>query len=128
MQVILPSNQLQPLISNKEVNSAASALKQEQQLRVEQEKKEQQKPQQQSRFDVSDDAIAAVEEALANNTQLSTPLAERNTSNKNQNGNVQKEYDQPSEQNLSAVATYQSVGNIAQRESVKDVFGVDLFA
>ncbi|WDE13656.1 hypothetical protein [Thalassomonas haliotis] len=37
-------------------------------------------------------------------------------------------YDRPSNQNLSAVAAYQSVNNIAQRDSVQQLFGVDLFA
>ncbi|WDE00910.1 hypothetical protein SG35_009920 [Thalassomonas actiniarum] len=37
-------------------------------------------------------------------------------------------YDRPSNQNLSAVAAYQSVNNIAQRDNVQQLFGVDLFA
>ena len=36
--------------------------------------------------------------------------------------------DQPSAKNESAVANYQAVGNLAQRESVQQLFGVDLFA
>jgi len=36
--------------------------------------------------------------------------------------------DQPSVKNESAVANYQAVGNLAQRESVQKMFGVDLFA
>lgn len=37
-------------------------------------------------------------------------------------------FDRPSNQNLNAVAAYQSVNNIAQRDSVQQLFGVDLFA
>ena len=37
-------------------------------------------------------------------------------------------YDRPSNQNLNAVAAYQSVNNIAQRDNVQQLFGVDLFA
>lgn len=36
--------------------------------------------------------------------------------------------DRPSAQNETAVASYQSVGNLAQRESVQKLFGVDVFA
>lgn len=38
------------------------------------------------------------------------------------------EQDQPSAKNETAVASYQAVGNLAQRESVQKLFGVDLFA
>jgi hypothetical protein len=36
--------------------------------------------------------------------------------------------DQPSAKNETAVASYQAVGNLAKRESVQQLFGVDLFA
>lgn len=36
--------------------------------------------------------------------------------------------DQPSAKNEIAVASYQAVGNLAQRESVQQLFGVDVFA
>lgn len=36
--------------------------------------------------------------------------------------------DQPSAKNETAVASYQAVGNLAQRESVQQLFGVDVFA
>lgn len=36
--------------------------------------------------------------------------------------------DQPLAKNETAVANYQAVGNLAQRESVQKLFGVDLFA
>lgn len=36
--------------------------------------------------------------------------------------------DKPSMKNETAVANYQAVGNLAQRESVQKMFGVDLFA
>lgn len=36
--------------------------------------------------------------------------------------------DLPSAKNETAVASYQAVGNLAQRESVQQLFGVDLFA
>lgn len=37
-------------------------------------------------------------------------------------------HDQPSLKNETAVANYQAVGNLAERESVQKLFGVDLFA
>jgi len=36
--------------------------------------------------------------------------------------------DQPSAKNETAVASYQAVGNLAQRESVQQLFGVDVYA
>jgi hypothetical protein len=36
--------------------------------------------------------------------------------------------DKPSPKNEIAVASYQAVGNLAQRESVQQLFGVDVFA
>ena len=36
--------------------------------------------------------------------------------------------DKPSTRNESAVASYQAVSNLDQRESVKQLFGVDIFA
>lgn len=36
--------------------------------------------------------------------------------------------DKPSPKNESAVASYQTIGNLAQRESVQQLFGVDVFA
>lgn len=37
-------------------------------------------------------------------------------------------YDRPSKQNLTAVDSYQSVNNMAKREQVQQMLGVDLFA
>ncbi|PHR85370.1 MAG: hypothetical protein COA59_03195 [Colwellia sp.] len=36
--------------------------------------------------------------------------------------------DKPSPKNETAVASYQAIGNLAQRESIQQLFGVDLFA
>jgi hypothetical protein len=36
--------------------------------------------------------------------------------------------DKPSPKNETAVASYQTVGNLAQRESVQQLFGVEIFA
>jgi len=38
------------------------------------------------------------------------------------------EQDQPSAHNETAVASYQAVNNLAKRESVQQLFGVDVFA
>lgn len=49
----------------------------------------------------------------------------------NDNSSFDRSYtsqDQPSAKNETAVASYQAVGNLAQRESVQQFFGVDLFA
>lgn len=45
-----------------------------------------------------------------------------------QEGASSASQDQPSAKNETAVASYQTVGNLAKRESVQQLFGVDLFA
>ncbi|MDO7085404.1 hypothetical protein WNY51_17095 [Pseudocolwellia sp. AS88] len=90
-----------------------------------------------TRFEVSEQAIAFLEEQNAAQSESSgSVIALRDNSNSSANsGYVQGEqsngnaqYDQPSQQNLSAVAAYESVDNIAQRENIKQFFGVNLFA
>ncbi|WP_077338297.1 hypothetical protein [Pseudocolwellia agarivorans] len=88
-----------------------------------------------SRFDVSEEAIALLEQqAELNSAQSGTGLVARgeNSSTNNSASDQQQakssQYDKPSQQNLSAVAAYQSVDNIAQRENIKQFFGVNLFA
>jgi|GEM_PF-1461587 len=88
-----------------------------------------------SRFDVSDKAFALIEQQTElNSAQSGTGIVPRgeNASVNNQ-ANVQhqaktSQYDQPSPQNLSALAAYQSVDNIAERENMIQIFGVNLFA
>lgn len=45
-----------------------------------------------------------------------------------QNSSTSASQDLPSAKNETAVANYQAVGNLAERESVQKMFGVDLFA
>lgn len=72
------------------------------------------------RLDIDEQAIALVEREQLQSFNSPNLAADRNNANSG--------YDSPSVQNQSAVATYQSVGAIAQRENVQQVFGVDLFA
>jgi hypothetical protein len=75
------------------------------------------------RFEVDEQAIALIERE-----QLQ-PY--NNGSNQKQNTNANdynSGYDAPSNQNQSAVAAYQSVDSIAQRDNIQQVFGIDLFA
>jgi len=88
-----------------------------------------------SRFDVSDKAIALLEQQTElNSAQSGTGIVPREeNSSINVQASVQQQaktsqYDQPSPQNLSALAAYQSVDNIAERENIKQIFGVNLFA
>ncbi|WP_448566202.1 hypothetical protein [Thalassotalea ganghwensis] len=53
---------------------------------------------------------------------------QQQNANRASEGNIYREYDQPNQQNLSAVARYQSVDNLAQREAITQTFGVDLYA
>ncbi len=62
--------------------------------------------------------------ALFEQSQSSAPIQAQ--SNKDSFSSAGQ--DQPSAKNETAVASYQTVGNLAQRESVQQMFGVDLFA
>lgn len=88
----------------------------------------------QSRFEVNEQAIAFLDEQRALQSESSgsaIALSEQSSNNgyaqSGQSSNS-AQYDQPSQQNISAVEAYQSVDNIAQRENIKQFFGVNLFA
>jgi len=74
------------------------------------------------RLSADEHAIAAVEQDF--NTRSKTSAH----SNSTQFSSSAAGYDLPSSRNQGAVAAYQSVDNLAKRDSVQQVFGVDLFA
>lgn len=92
------------------------------------------------RLDIDEEAIAAVEQlgiatqasgfeglnTQSNSTQSN--IVSQSSANSDGSGNSNSVFDQPSEQNKTAVSAYQSVGSQEKRESVQQVFGVDLFA
>lgn len=81
-------------------------------LREQQTQQDEQKQQRVNRLEVDENAIAILERQ---NQQRQS--AASNTS-----------FDTPTEQNNTAIAAYQSVGNIEQRDNVQQLLGVDLFA
>jgi hypothetical protein len=74
------------------------------------------------RLDIDEQAIALIERELPSSND------KNNLQQSNQQNTFNSAYDAPSSQNKLAVATYQSVDNIAQRDNIEQVFGVDLFA
>ncbi len=74
------------------------------------------------RLDVDPSAIALVEKNQQLNAVSNVQQQGQSTYSKS------ADYDQPSQQNKTAVSTYQSVGGIAQRDSIQQAFGVDLYA
>ncbi|WP_448547807.1 hypothetical protein [Thalassotalea fusca] len=81
----------------------------------------------QERFDVDQQSLALVEQEQqrrANQQELPQQSSRENETVER----TQTVYDQPSQQNLSAVSVYQSVGDLAQRASIQQAFGVDLYA
>jgi hypothetical protein len=88
------------------------------------------------RFEVSEQAIRFLEEQNSSQAESSgSAITLRDNSNtsgsrfaQGEQQTISSQYDQPSQQNLSAVAAYESVDNIAQKESIKQFFGVNLFA
>ena len=77
--------------------------------------------QEQTRLDVNENALALVKEQYSGQNTSSSNTSSANQSNFSQ-------YDQPSKQNQTAVAAYNTVDTLAQRENIKQVFGVNLFA
>lgn len=65
-------------------------------------------------------------ERLAVSEQAITLFEQQSATNKNFVSNAS--LDKPSAQNLTAVNTYQTVNNLAQRESIQSMLGVDLYA
>jgi hypothetical protein len=79
------------------------------------------------RFDVDEKTLALVEQAQQNSTLSSQTNGRANQSyNQTNQPSNQAAYDNPSQQNKSAVAAYSTVENITQRESLQQVFGIDL--
>ena len=80
------------------------------------------------RFDI--EALALVsQEQQSSAIELSiNDQAPDGSGSANESNNAKGRYDQPSQQNKSAVAAYQSIGNQAKRDDIQQVFGVDLFA
>ena len=63
------------------------------------------------RFDVDQQALAVVEQE------------DRRSRQQQQNAT---DYDQPSQQNQTAVAAYESISNLDNRQNIQQLFGVDL--
>ncbi len=72
------------------------------------------------RLDVSEQAIALLEQQSQRD--------QNKPSVKNKSSENTAKLDQPSKQNLSAISAYKNVGNLAQRENVQQLLGVNLFA
>ena len=78
------------------------------------------------RLDFDEQAISLIErDQLA---QFDSRSTEQSNQQNGQSNNSNSGYDSPSNQNQLAVAAYQSVGAIAQRDDIQQNFGVDLFA
>ena len=78
------------------------------------------------RLDFDEQAISLIErDQLA---QFDSRNAGQSNQQNGQSNNYNSGYDSPSSQNQLAVAAYQSVGAIAQRDDIQQIFGVDLFA
>ncbi len=105
---------------------------QQAQQSAQQAKDQEQKSSQVNRFDVDEKSLALVEKNQQKSAeeQSSSQLSSQtnNQSKQSSKSTTQTDYDSPSQQNKSAIAAYSSVGNIAQRENIQQVFGVDLLA
>ncbi|GHE78530.1 hypothetical protein [Thalassotalea profundi] len=111
-----------PLLSSQvqSTNNKTQVNHQREQTRANEQEQSAQKDQslsQQQRLDVDQQALSRIERYTSErNDQFS------------QTRSVNGGYDQPSEKNQLAVNSYRSIEAISQRESIKQTFGVDLFA
>lgn len=110
-----------------QVNRQSAVDRQQQDTRAQQQRRtdlqdEQntQAQRQEQRFQADEQAIAFVEQTLNSSTSSTAAGSEQQRSSTT--------YDQPDESNRTAVAAYQSVSDISQRDSIKEAFGVDLYA
>jgi hypothetical protein len=79
------------------------------------------------RLDIDEQAMALIErQPLPPYDSLNSP--QQSSQQNYQQTSTNSGYDTPSSQNKLAVAAYQSVDAIAQRDSIQQIFGVDLFA
>jgi hypothetical protein len=99
----------------------------------EQSKKSQSNQSKQS-FVLDDSKLAIIESHQAKSQSSSTQVLEANSLQFNEQANAfsqtnQQDYkEQIPSRNQTAVSTYANIDNLAQRESVQKLFGVDLFA
>ncbi|GAA0815143.1 hypothetical protein GCM10009111_13030 [Colwellia asteriadis] len=87
--------------------------------------------QEQQNFELNDSKLAIIEKHQASEHNFhagNTQLASNSNSASFAQTNQGSYKEQVSSQNHIAVSTYSAVNNIAQRESVQKLFGVDLFA
>ncbi len=99
----------------------SSVNKQQDFVRVQVEKDNnslQEKQKQKARLDIDPQAIELIQQQEANQVSQQANQQQRKSTS----------YDQPSEQNHTAIAAYQSVENQSQRDNIQQVFGVDLLA
>lgn len=85
------------------------------------------------RLEADEETLALIEEQYqASQQEANTQVLSRQNSTENNssanNGRSNTIYDQPSQQNNTAISAYQGVDNISQRESIEQQFGVDLYA
>jgi len=123
MQINTSASQNTPTIKH-QINDVKKPAPQSQAaLRIESEKPPSQtRPQ---RFDIEALSQISQESQIA---EIGLSTSKQSSDNYSGNGTAKNRYDQPSQQNKSAVAAYQSVGNQSKKEGIQQVFGVDLFA
>ena len=113
-----------------QINHYAQIRAQEQRTRVLANEERQAKASQvnneineQQRFDVDEQTLALIEQE-----QLQPFNNNDNQSQNNRSNQYNSEYDATSSRNNTALAAYQSVDTIAQRDNIQQIFGIDLFA
>jgi len=77
---------------------------------------------------VANDLAGQASKSLAINEQAVALFEQSKQSQSSQTQFSATSQDKPSAHNETAVASYQTIGNLAQRESVQQLLGVDLFA
>ena len=77
---------------------------------------------------LSSDKLSTKQKTRLDIDQQVIQLVEQQTAKQSKQQTKNTDYDQPSEQNYTAIAAYQSVENQGRRDDIQQVFGVDLLA
>lgn len=119
-------NKVQPLVgTNDSANKAEQVLSATKQAQQNQDKQNSLQSTKQS-FELDEATIAFFKNNQAQSQLVKDKSADSYSASAALDDNFSK--DSISFQNRNAVSSYQSIGNLAQRESVQQIFGVDVFA
>jgi len=125
------SNSLSSVLPSGVNNKPTTPIKNSQRLAepvAEIEQKKSSNKQAKASIVIDEQAIALFEQNQAEQNQFAVSTQTQPNKDNSSFKESSASQDQPPAKNETAVASYQAVGNLAQRESVQQLFGVDVYA